>query len=81
MCKRTPSIILLILITIAAFLLASCTPLDREVVTARRQMNDAQARATILSTCDISLGAWLRALSPEERQAVFTLCASVAHSP
>jgi hypothetical protein len=40
----------------------------------RRTMNDLQARATMAATCDISLGAYFRELSPIERHYAGLVC-------
>jgi hypothetical protein len=40
----------------------------------RRVMNDLQARATLAATCDISLGAYFRELSPIERHYAGLVC-------
>jgi hypothetical protein len=40
----------------------------------RRTMNDLQARATMAATCDISLGAYFRELSPMERHYAGLVC-------
>lgn len=44
------------------------------VVQQRRMMNDLQARATMAATCDISLGAYFRELSPIERRFAGLVC-------
>ena len=40
----------------------------------RRTMNDLQARVTMAATCDISLGAYFRELSPIERHYAGLVC-------
>lgn len=58
-------------------ILAGCTEVQTYGAVAieqRRAMNDMQARATMAATCDISLGAYFRELSPIERQYAGLVC-------
>ena len=43
----------------------------------RRTMNDLQARATMAATCDISLGAYFRELSPMEQRYAGLVCGGI----
>lgn len=57
--------------------LAACAGLptySAVAVQQRRAMNDLQARATMAATCDISLGAYFRELSPTERRYAGLVC-------
>lgn len=55
--------------------------LGRATIEQRRTMNDMQARATMAATCDISLGAYFRELSPLERQYAGLACGGVPPVP
>ncbi|MCB1883603.1 MAG: hypothetical protein KDG89_06345 [Geminicoccaceae bacterium] len=58
-------------------LLAACNnvvPLGMIAIEQRKAMNDLQARATLAASCDISLGAYYRALSESERRYVALAC-------
>ena len=60
-------------------LLAACNnvlPFGAMAIEQRRTMNDLQARATIAASCDISLGAYYRALSESERRYIALACAA-----
>jgi hypothetical protein len=66
---------LLILLPLA--LAAGCAELKSYGAVAaqhRRTVNDLQARATMAATCDISLGAYFRELSPLERDYAGLVC-------
>jgi hypothetical protein len=66
------------LLALAGFtLLPACTEVQSYGAVAieqRRVMNDLQARATMAATCDISLGAYFRELSPTERHYAGLVC-------
>jgi hypothetical protein len=47
----------------------------------RRAMNDLQARATMAATCDISLGAYFRELSPMEQRYAGLVCGGLFPEP
>ena len=58
-------------------LLAACTEVQTygaAAIEQRRVMNDLQARATMAATCDISLGAYFRELSPMEQRYAGLVC-------
>jgi hypothetical protein len=57
--------------------LPACTEIQTygaAAIQQRRMMNDLQARATMAATCDISLGAYFRELSPAERRFAGLVC-------
>lgn len=61
-------------------LLAPCSDvqmLGATVVEKRRVMNDMQARASMASVCDISLGAYWRELNAIERRYAGLVCGDV----
>ena len=69
--------VLLVLIT----LFAGCARVSEFAMMAaekRRSMNDGQARATMVATCDISVGAYFRELNELERRYAAELCGGVA---
>ena len=58
-------------------LLAGCTqlrPVIDQGIEARRQMNDEQARLTVVALCDIAVGSYWRVLSEEQRALVDRVC-------
>lgn len=60
--------------------LAACAGLptySAVAVQQRRAMNDLQARAAMAATCDISLGAYFRELSPTERRYAGLVCSGM----
>ena len=62
---------------LALALLAGCTEVQTygaAAIEQRRVMNDMQARATMAATCDISLGAYFRELSPMEQRYAGLVC-------
>lgn len=62
-------------------LLAACAEIQAygaAAIEQRRMMNDLQARATMAATCDISLGAYFRALRPAERRFAGLVCGGAA---
>jgi PBP1b-binding outer membrane lipoprotein LpoB len=70
---------LLTVIALATFL-AGCSALTgseafvTEAVQQKMEFNDNKARLLKIAVCDISVGAYHRALSQDERDAVTTLC-------
>lgn len=66
-----------LLVLMTFILLPACAELKSygaAAVAQRRTVNDLQARATMAATCDISLGAYFRELSPIERRYVGLVC-------
>ena len=67
----------LLLLLLPLCVLASCAEVQTYGAAAleqRRTMNDLQARAIMAASCDISLGAYFRELSPIERRYVGLAC-------
>ncbi len=60
---------------------AEVQSLGQSTIEQRRVMNDMQARATMAASCDISLGAYFRELSPLERQYVGLVCGGAPALP
>ena len=74
----------IILPFVALGLLSACAEVQgygATAIEARRTTNDMQARATMAATCDISLGAYFRELSPLERQYVGLVCGGLPAGP
>ena len=64
----------------ALAILGACTEVQTygaAAVEQRRTMNDLQARATMAATCDISLGAYFRELSPMEQRYAGLVCGGI----
>jgi hypothetical protein len=71
-------------LALALLLVPACAEvqsLGQATVEQRRTMNDMQARATMAASCDISLGAYFRELSPLERQYVGLVCGGLPAAP
>ena len=69
---------------LALGLLAACAEVQAygsAAIEQRRTMNDLQARATMAATCDISLGAYLRELSPMEQRYAGLVCGGLLPEP
>ena len=69
---------------LALSLLAACAEVQAygsAAIEQRRTMNDLQARATMAATCDISLGAYLRELSPMEQHYAGLVCGGLFREP
>jgi entry exclusion lipoprotein TrbK len=70
----------LLVLAVAAIALAACSnnPVVRgaatTVIQERQAMNDNQARLSLLSLCDMSVGSKNRALSPSEAAMVEAMC-------
>lgn len=68
----------------ALTLFTACTEVQHYgavAVEQRRTMNDIQARATMAATCDISLGAYFRELSPMEQRYAGLVCGGIFPEP
>lgn len=69
---------------LALGLLAACAEVQAygsATIEQRRTMNDLQARATMAATCDISLGAYFRELSPMEQRYAGLVCGGLFPEP
>jgi hypothetical protein len=68
----------------ALLLLSACAEVQTygaAAIEQRRAMNDLQARATMAATCDISLGAYFRELSPMEQRYAGLVCGGLFPEP
>lgn len=67
-------------VILAALILAGCSAITgseafvTEAAQQRMELNDNKARLLKIAVCDMSVGAYHRALSQSEREAVTTLC-------
>jgi hypothetical protein len=73
-----------LLVVSALSLFTACTEVQHYggvAVEQRRTMNDLQARAAMAATCDISLGAYFRELSPMEQRYAGLVCGGIFPEP
>lgn len=65
-------------ILLAALLLSGCAErleqYGRQAVEEKKAYNDTKARGLISAQCDMSIGAFYRALSPKEQCSIAVLC-------
>lgn len=72
--KALSALLCALLLSGCASQLSAIQRLGAEAIESRRRMNDMEARAIMAATCDISVGALFRELSPLERRYVALIC-------